>query len=340
MAVVGPPSAVAPGAPLAPGGASAPTVTEIPEQLVIEGSLTVEVREIGDVVVALRAQVEAGGGRVIAEEVTGGETSWRAQLRLRVPPGQVDGIAAWLTERGEIHDKRITATDVSRVLFDQELALTNLQATSARLQRLLDQGGLAMKDILDIEKELTRIRGEIEAIKGSQRFLQDRVALATIDVTLTRRDGAVRVARAKLYPGARFATMVLLAPEGRPRTRHGVGIVAHTLMRTASIELDLFEAEASAPGAAAKAAVIATVGGATYSDFLGRGERRFLNPYLGLRLGYAYLDGGRFALQGEAGVELFKHAHVVIDASVRATGLIGGRNDAALVGGVGAVVSF
>jgi len=330
----------APGAPSVATAGDAPTATQIPEQLVVEGSLAVEVVEVGDLVSALRTQVEAGGGRVIAEEVSGGETSWSAHLRLRLPPAQVEPIVAWLAGRGDVLDKRITATDVSRTLFDQELALANLQATSDRLQQLLGQGGLAMNDILAIEKELTRIRGAIEAIKGSQRFLQDRVALATLDISLTRRDGAVTIARAKFYPGARVSTLVLLDPEGRQRTRVGGSLVLHTVMRSASLELDVFAPEPDAAGGDDKPAVIATFGGAAYSDFLGRGRRRILNPYLGLRLGYGYLDGSRFALQAEAGLELFKHRHLVIDASVRATGLIGSRTDGALVGGAGLVVAF
>lgn len=319
---------------------STPTTLQIPEQLVVEGSLEVEVTEVGDLVAGLRAQVEAGGGRVITEQVYGGETSWSASIKLRLPPQQVDPTIAWLAKRGDIVRKSLNATDVSRTLFDQELALANLKATSDRLQKLLDQGALAMNDILAIEKELTRIRGEIEAIKGNKRFLEDRVALATLDISLSRRDGAVTIARAKVYPGVRATSLTLLDPDGRRRTRFGGGLVLHTVMRSASLEVDLYEAEPASAGAEAKAAVVATFGGAGYSDFLGRGRRRLLNPYLGLRLGYAYLDRSLFVVQAEVGLELFKHKHLVIDANVRGTGLIGKDSDAAVVAGAGAVVAF
>jgi hypothetical protein len=328
-----------------PTGVTVPTgdaiATQIPEQLVVEGSLMVEVGEVGDIVPALRKVVEEGGGRVITEQVSGGETSWSATLKLRLPPAHVEPVVSWLAGRGDILDKRINATDVSRELFDQELALTNLTATSERLQALLAQPGLGMNDILAIEKELTRIRGEIEAIKGSQRFLKDRVALATLDVQLQRRDGAVMtVARAKFYPGVRAATLTLIDPEGRQRTRMGGGIVLHSFLRHQSLEIDLFESAAPMGGGEAKAAVIATTGGAAYSDFLGGGHRRTLNPYLGLRVGYGYLDASKFVMQLEGGLELFKTKHVVVDASVRGTGLIGKETDAAIVAGTGVVVAF
>ena len=52
------------------------------------------------------------------------------------------------------------------------------------------------------------------------------------------------------------------------------------------------------------------------------------------------MDSSRFALQGEAGVELFKATYVVLDASVRATGMFGSKSDLGLVTGLGATVAF
>jgi hypothetical protein len=76
------------------GNGAPPIATQIPEQLVIEGSLAVEVDEVGDVVPAIRAYVEGLGGRVINESVTGAERSCSAQVKLRVPPDKVEGIVS------------------------------------------------------------------------------------------------------------------------------------------------------------------------------------------------------------------------------------------------------
>jgi hypothetical protein len=78
-----------------------------------------------------------------------------------------------------------------------------------------------------------------------------------------------------------------------------------------------------------------------YSDHLGAGGRRWLNPYIGFRLGYGYLDYHSFVLQAEAGVELFKHDFLLIDASVRATGFLGSDNvDGGLVSSASIVFAF
>ena len=107
-----------------------------------------------------------------------------------------------------------------------------------------------------------------------------------------------------------------------------------------SIEVDLFEKEPNQDGTATHPAVLATMGGAAYSDFFGYGQRQFGNPYLGARLGYGYLDSSRFVAQGELGLELFKTKNALIDVNARVTGLIGRDSDLAVVGGLGAVVAF
>jgi len=335
------PGAVAPTAAVAPSPGTAAEAVP-PEKLVIEGTLRVEVREVGDLVPALRRHVDGLGGRVLTEEVSGAETSWRASLRVRVPPDRVDAVVDWLAHHGEITDKRISATDVSKTLFDQALALENLRATSTRLQALLAQGGLKMEEILAIERELTRVRGEIESLEGNQRFLEDRVALATLDIELTRQAGAVLAAHAKVHLGPRFATLVLLDPAGRARTRLGGGFAIHMPEARVSWEIDVFGSGGPAmAGSDGSDAVVATWGGAFYSDLLGRGERPFLNPYVGFRLGYGYLGGSSFVVQGDAGVELVKTRYVVVDAGARMTAFIDGDGaDPALLGGASAVVPF
>lgn len=311
------------------------------EQLVVTGNLSVEVDDAAKVTAELRDHLAELGGRLVTEQVYGAETSWRASISIRLPPGQVDPLIAWLSARGDIVEKRIEAADVSRQLFDQKLALTNLRLTLDRLRALLDQGGLTMQDILAIEREMTRLRGEIERIEGEKRWLEDRVALATLHIGLSNRDGAVSMAEAKFYPGPRLSMMTLLGGGDRKRNRLGGGAVIHLVVPRLTLELDVFDDVPAGDGPAENHAVIATWGAAAYSDFLGRGKRRFFNPYIGFRAGYGYLDYHAFVVQAGAGVELFKHRHAMIDANVRATGLIGRDDaDAALISSLSAVFAF
>lgn len=307
---------------------------DLQPKLVVEGWLDLDVEDVAGAAAAIRAWVESAGGRVVNESISGGVDAWSGRMVIKMPPPQVDPIMGKMDDRFEITSKRIQGTDVSRTLYDQQIALDNLTLTLDRLRKLLEREGLEMKEILAIETEMTRLRGEIERIKGEKRFLEHRVALATLNIGLNRRDGAVLRPKAKFYPGPKLSTLILLDPGERERVRLGGGAVIHTVPRV-TLELDVF----AAPDGEDRA-ILATLGGSGYSDFLGRGKRRFLNPYLGFRLGYAYLDGSRFAFSGGGGVELFKHEFLLIDANVNVVGLVSDEFDAAVVGSASVVVPF
>jgi len=333
----------------APGTATATVASgpQLKEQLVVEAWLSVEVEDVVEAAAAVRTEVDRAGGRITNEELGGAATSWSGRMAMRVPPGSVDGLFAFFDKLGNITSKRVQASDVSKQLFDQELALQNLGMTMDRLQKLLAREGLEMKDVLAIENELTRLRGEIERIKGEKRWLEDRVAYATIEVQLSRKAGVVLGASAKFFPGGRFSALTLLQPDGRKRTRMGGGVtILFPSNPPGSPVRGGFQIQAFQGPADEKSSFLASIDVATYSDFLGRGRRRFLNPYLGLRFGYAYVDRSAFMMAGTAGIELVKHKYFMVDANVDLAGFIGGSNstgeyfDSALVSGIGAVVAF
>jgi hypothetical protein len=308
---------------------------QLQQKLVVEGWINLEVEEVPQVAVAVRERVQTAGGRVVNEQLSGGERSWSGQMQVKLPPDQVAEFLDWLARQGDIQSKRIQGTDVSRTLFDQQIALDNLQLTLDRMRKLLDREGLAMQDILAIEREMTRLRGEIERIKGEKRFLEHRVALATLDINLSRREGVILGrANAKFYPGPRLSALLLFDAGDRERLRLGGGVAIHIVQRL-TLELDVFERAGDE-----SRAVLATFGGSFYSDFLGRGRNRFLNPYLGFRMGYGYLDGSAFVFAGGGGVELFKHKYLMIDVNARVMGFARENFDVALVTGGGVVVAF
>lgn len=308
------------------------------EQRVIEGWLELEVERVAEVAAAIRARVESANGRVMDEQLGGDATSRHGRVQVKIPPTEVDAFLAWIAQQGDVRSKRIQSTDVSRQLFDQAIALDNLQRTLDRLRALLDRQGLTMQEILAIEQEMTRLRGEIERIKGEKRFLEHRVALATLTIEIRQREDAVFLgtdAEPKLYPGPRASMLYLLDAGDRTALRLGGGAAVHLYQRM-NLELDVFE-DPDDTGAA----VLATMGSAIYSDFLGRGRRRFLNPYLGARAGFGYLERPTFAFGAGAGVELFKHEYVMVDLNVRAMGLVGkGGLDTGVVTGATVVFAF
>jgi hypothetical protein len=307
-----------------------------PEKLVIEAWIDMRVGDPAKAAAEIRAQVEADGGRVISENVIGpADKASSAALELRVPPLKAAGFQAWLAGRGLIESRRVLATDVGKQLFDQELALKNFEVTMTRLQRLAEKDA-SMKELIEIENEMTRVRGQIERLKGEQRWLLDRVSFATITLTLSREGGPVEFApHARIHPGIHVSTLTLVDPGDRQRTRVGGGATIH-IKRWLTFDLDVFPRRDNDTRA-----VIGTFGSALYSSFLGGGRRSFLNPYLGYRVGVGYLtDASSLVLGAELGLELYKHEYVQISATLRALAFLREDTDSALHGQLGFEVPF
>jgi len=287
-------------------------------QLVVTGQVEVATPDVDGLVHAVRTRVQAARGHIMNEEVTGtlGDTP-RATLRLRLPPPAVPPFVDWLGARGQVLARHLSAQDVSREYLDEELALRNLRTTLERLEDIAAQGG-KLADILEIEKELTRVRGEIERLEGSQRVMGDQVALATVDLSITPADEALAPrAMFQLLPSA--AALALTDPRGRRALRAGAG-VALMFSRHAALELQLFPAQ----GSEGRSALL-TLHTAAYSDFFGGGRRRFLNPYVGVLAGGGALDGhGAFTAGAALGLELYRGPRLLVDLGARAQLLLYG----------------
>jgi hypothetical protein len=326
-------------------GTSAPPTTEsvtpaAADKLVIEGSIQMHSDNVNEAVEAIRARVTTGGGYIVSENVYGSESAATgASLQLRVPPAQATSLASWLGTLGTVTSRQMTATEVSKTLFDQELAIKNLELTMGRLQALAEKGG-AIETVLAVEKELTRVRGELEQVRGEQRFLLDRVAYATMTVSIQRRGGEAiedLLPEARIYPGPFVSTLTLFDPGIRQRTRAGAGASVR-VSRALTFDFAMFT---RGDGGDSRA-VIATIGTALYSGYLGYGERRWFNPYVGARGGYSYLSGNSgLALSAELGIEWFKHQYVLVDSALRAVAFVQEPgNQAALQATLGVAVPF
>jgi hypothetical protein len=306
------------------------------DKLVISGTIELEVEHGPSAVAAIRADVEGLGGRIVHEEERGRDHGWTAHLRVRLPPGDTSGFVERIAAVGRLVSRRIETTDVSRQYFDQEIALTNLRITLERLQALLAARELKTADVLEIERELTRVRGEIERLEGEHRYLQDRIAYATLDLHLSGSGTHLLGPKARVYPGLRGSTLLLVdAGAGQRRVRHGVA-ASLWFDRSSSLELALYPAVGDEGRV-----VLATVGGGGYSDFLGAGKRRWLNPFLAGRSGYAWTGRSAFVAVGELGVELVKTERLALEASARGLGLFGrGGAEVAVEAGVAVRVPF
>jgi hypothetical protein len=160
---------------LTAGEAAVPA--DVRRMLTYSANLAIGVAAVESSLVAVQQIAEKAGGYM--------QTLTSTSITIRVPAKEFFPILQQLQELGRVINKNIRAEDVTDEYFDLQLRLKNATAIIERLQAMLAKAE-NVKDTLEIEKELNRVREEIERMKGRIALLDKLVALSTIEVAFVQ----------------------------------------------------------------------------------------------------------------------------------------------------------
>ena len=148
------------------------------------GSMLLTVLNTRDTVEKVEQMTAAGGGIVSESNIYEfREGQYAAELTLRVPETQFDSFIARLQDLGEAANVHKNSEDVTLPYLDMETRIKNLTAEEERLRDILARAK-TVEEILQVERELSRVRGEIELKTMNFTYLQDQVALSTIQLSI------------------------------------------------------------------------------------------------------------------------------------------------------------
>jgi hypothetical protein len=104
--------------------------------------------------------------------------------KLAVPAAQYEATLAELRTLGRVAQEQQSSEEVSSQIVDLDARLKNARETEAQLAEILRQRAGKVGDVLEVEKEMARVRGEIEVMAAEQKQFHDRVAFAYIELNL------------------------------------------------------------------------------------------------------------------------------------------------------------
>jgi hypothetical protein len=106
------------------------------------------------------------------------------QASLRIPAHQLAAALSELKSLGRVEAENQNGEEVTQQHADLVARLKNSRETEQRLQAILLQRTGKIGDVLSVEQEIARVRGEIEQMEAEQQTLEHRVDFATIDLKL------------------------------------------------------------------------------------------------------------------------------------------------------------
>jgi Domain of unknown function (DUF4349)/Putative zinc-finger len=103
---------------------------------------------------------------------------------LRVPGNQLEATLAELKQLGRVESEWQGGQDVTSQYVDLEARLSNARHTEQRLTDVLQQRTGKLADVLAVENEISRVRGQIEQMEAERKNLANQVDFATVSATV------------------------------------------------------------------------------------------------------------------------------------------------------------
>jgi hypothetical protein len=184
--------AVAPAAPAAPGVAydeasSNSGSGSIDRKIVRTGTMSLEVNDIGKSLADIAAIATQFDGYVVSSGQhadTGNDPS--GSISIRVPAGKFDDALQKLRALAvKVTYENSNSQDVTEQYMDLKAQLKNYEATEAQFLELLKKAD-NVKDILEVQREISTVRGNIERVKGRIQYLDRTSDMSLIDISLKK----------------------------------------------------------------------------------------------------------------------------------------------------------
>jgi hypothetical protein len=163
----------------------APTPAEYAEErmVIYNAYISLETRDLEGVLAKIRVLAEGYGGYVVGTSRSSYGAQATAEITIRIPQDKFHMAVQQIEGYGEVLDEHTTSEDVTERYIDLKARLGNLERQEKRLHEILDMAK-TVEEILEVERELTRVRGEIESLQGQINYLERSVAMSLITVSL------------------------------------------------------------------------------------------------------------------------------------------------------------
>ncbi len=138
---------------------------------------------------ALERAVAAEGGSIAAFTSDGEPRRRTLRATVRVPAARLDAALAAFRALGVVKHESLETADVSDSYRDLTVRIRNARIEEQRLVELLKTRTGTVKDVLDVEREIARVRSEAERMAAEAESTRNRVtfSLVRLDIAETYR---------------------------------------------------------------------------------------------------------------------------------------------------------
>jgi type II secretory pathway pseudopilin PulG len=176
-------------APSADGSTPLTTAAIDTRKLIRNAQLDFEVKGYQPAMDEITAQTKAAGGYVDTSNAQkGGNGKLQGTVVVKVLPQNLDAFLLKLRDLGQVQNQSVSTDDVTKDYYDTQARLDNSRRMEEQLQDLLKRENGKVSDLLAVERELGRVRGDIEQMQGQLKLYDFQVQYATITIQMKEKD--------------------------------------------------------------------------------------------------------------------------------------------------------
>ena len=175
----------APASPADKSTPAQPVAVPVQRKIIRSGQLNLEVATIEKAEAAVKGFVTSIGGYTADESQSQDTYSVKqASITCRIPAEKLEAVLAKFKEIGKLETLSINANDITEQYFNLEIRIHNQKRLEGELLELLSRPSNKLADLLEVEREVARVRGEIDEMEGRKRFWDNQVDFSTIVVNM------------------------------------------------------------------------------------------------------------------------------------------------------------
>jgi uncharacterized coiled-coil protein SlyX len=165
---------------------------DAPRKIIYEAEINLVVDDVSAVenqIASLLKEYDGYVAESAIDRTQGEELSGR--WRVRIPVEHFDAFLDAVSKLGVAENRKQTAQDVTEEFVDLEAQISNKKKLEERIVELVSNQSGEIKDVIEVERELARVRGEIEQMEGRLRYLTNRTELTTVSIAAREVDNYV-----------------------------------------------------------------------------------------------------------------------------------------------------
>jgi len=150
-----------------------------------EGRIDFQTRDVEATDKTVRAIAKECGAWISDDHCSRTDSRLEYNLTIRVPSDRYDSLANLILKKAEIKkldSKSTSIEDVTEEYIDVETRLEIKKESEKKLTELLGKAK-NLAEVLEVQKQLSELREDIESVEGRMKFLADKVSYSTLHVT-------------------------------------------------------------------------------------------------------------------------------------------------------------